>query len=232
VDPRKILTEVGVASVDALAAAPPARLEAVAVVHTRVSYAALHTAGRNVAAIAERASTHPDVELAVGKLADAGGRQRFGIWRAGRAHAFTRDAGGTITVEDAASWDWLGIDLTPWRDATTGDATLADGDAFEVTREGPYPDIFYRVATAFSNPTTQYPADIFLSFPDDVTVIGYLLPGAGELPAAAGFHGSLTRAATVSVVASQSFSLPPAIRSDDLADMFPALRGADASPDP
>jgi hypothetical protein len=225
IDPRRILTDVGVASVEALAATPPSHPEAVAVVHTRVSYAALHTAGRDVAAIAARTSTHPDVDLAVGKLpaADAG-RQRFGVWRAGRAHTFTRDAKGTITVEEAASWDWLGVDLAPWSDAVHGEATLSDRDAFEATRQGRYPDLFYRVATAFSNPAAQYPADIFLSFPDDVAVAGYIVPGAGEL-SAAGFHGSLTRAATLSVVASQSFALPPAVRSDELADMFPALRG-------
>jgi hypothetical protein len=231
VDPRDILTNVGVASVDTLAASSPSRLEAVAVVHTRVSYAALHTAGRDVAAIAARASTHPDVDLAVGKLpdgeADAGrGRQRFGVWRAGRAHTFMRDGDGTITVDAAASWDWIGVDLGPWRDAVTGRATLSDEDAFEATREGPYPDIFYRVATAFSSPAAQYPADIFLSFPDDVAVVGYIAPGVGEIPAASGFHGSLTRAATLSVVASQSFPLPAAVRSDNLADMFPVMRGA------
>jgi hypothetical protein len=227
VDPRDILKDVGVASVETLAAAPPSKLEAVAVVHTRVSYAALHTAGRDVAAIAARASTHPDVDLAVGKLSDAGpGRQRFGVWRAGKTHTFTRDADGTIEVEAAAAWDWLGADLGPRSDATTGNATLSDGEAFEATRSGPYPDIFYRVATAFSNPAAQHPADVFLSFPDDVAAIGYIVPGAGDLRAASGFHGSLTRAATLSVVASQSFSLPAAVRSDDLADMFPAMRGA------
>jgi hypothetical protein len=225
VDPRDILTDVGVTPVEALAATPPARLEAVAVVHTRVSYAALHTGGRDVAAIAERTSTHPDVDLAVGKLAGAGGRQRFGVWRAGRAHTFLRGDDGTVTVEAAASWDWLGLDLGPWTDAATGAATLTDREAFEATRQGPYPDVFYRVATAFSNPAAKYPADVFLSFPDDVAALGYIVPGAGGIRAASGFHGSLTRAATLSVVASQSFSLPPAVRSDDLADMFPALRG-------
>jgi hypothetical protein len=226
IDPRDILRDVGVASVESLAAEPPPRLEAVAVAHTRVSYVAVHTAGRDVAAIAERTSTHPDVDLAVGKLPDDGaGRRRFGVWRAGRAHTFARAADGTITVDAAASWDWLGVDLGRWRDAATGDATLSDRDAFEATRSGPYPDLFYRVATAFSNPAAQYPADVLLSFPDDVAARGFAVPGAGDI-AASGFHGSLTRAATLSVVASRSFPLPPAIRSDDLADLFPALRGA------
>jgi hypothetical protein len=224
VDPRTILTDVGVASVEALAATPPSSPEAVAVVHTRVSYAALHTAGRDVAEIAARTSRHPDVDLAVGKLPDASpGRQRFGVWRAGHAHTFTRDADGTITVEAVASWDWLGVDLSRSTDAVTGEATLSDRDAFEATRVGPYPDIFYRVATAFSNPAAQYPADVFLSLPDDAAVLGYLPPGAGDIHSA-GFHGSLTRAATLSVVASQSFSLPPAVRSDQLVDLFPALK--------
>jgi hypothetical protein len=227
VDPRQILIDVGVVPLDALpATATPDTLEAVPVVHTRVSYAALHTGGRNDAAIAARASTHPDVDLAVARLGQAGGAQRYGVWRAGHAHAFLRDAAGTITVENPAAWDWLGVDLSGFSDATGKSATLTDQQAFEATRTGPYPDIFYRVATAFSNPAAQFPADVFLSMPDDVASYGFSIPGTGDIRANAGFHGSLTRAATLSVLASQAFALPPAVRSDELADMFPALRGA------
>ncbi len=227
VDPKQILIDAGVTPIDSIPATPtPGRLEAVPVVHTRVSYAAVHTAGRNDAEIAARTSTHPDVDLSVARLpAAADGTARYGVWRAGKGHSFRRDAAGTITVETPAAWGWLALDFTPWLDATTGAAVFADRDAFEATRTGPYPDIFYRVATAFSDPAAKFPADVLLSMPDDVASFGFTVPGAGEIRAAAGFHGSLTRAATLSVVASQAFNLPAAVRTDDLADMFPAMRG-------
>ena len=91
VDPAQILTDVGVTSVDALSpataadatAAPP--LEAVAVVHVRVNYVALHAARHNVAEIAARTSRHPYVDLAVARLADdADGAQRVRRLAAGR----------------------------------------------------------------------------------------------------------------------------------------------------
>jgi hypothetical protein len=234
-DPVQILTDVGVASVDALspptaadAAAPPP-LEAVAVVHVRVNYVALHAARHNVVGIAARTSRHPYVDLAVARLADdAGGAQRFGIWRQGVFHRFSRDAAGTIVVDDPDVWCWLGMDFGPWRDARGAMARLTDRQAFDATVSGPYPDIFYRVATAFTHGAARFPADILLSMPDNVASYGFAIPGAvADVRAADGFHGALSRASTLSVVASDSKVLPPAVRSDDLADMFPILRGAD-----
>jgi hypothetical protein len=236
VDPAHILTDVGVASVDALspppaadAAAPAPPLEAVAVVHVRVNYVALHAARHNIVEIAARTSRHPYVDLAVARLADGdGATQRFGIWRQGELYRFSRDAAGTIVVDDPDAWGWLGMDLRPWHDAGGATATLADRQAFDATAAGPYPDVFYRVATAFTHPAARFPADILLSMPDDVASFGFEVPGAvADIRAADGFHGALSRASTLSVVASDSKLLPPAIRSDELADMFPMLRGAD-----
>jgi hypothetical protein len=103
------LTDVGVRAVDALTTpvftlttpigdtaggdSPP--LEAVPVVHVRVNYVAVHADRRNVPEIAERASRHGDVDLAVARLADAtDGAQRFGVWRHGERFTFSRDAAG------------------------------------------------------------------------------------------------------------------------------------------
>ena len=134
-----------------------------------MNYVALHAARHNVADIAARTSRHPYVDLAVARLADdAGGAQRFGIWRQGALHRFSRDAAGTIVVDDPDAWGWLGMDFGPWRDAGGATATLADRQAFDATVAGPYPDIFYRVATAFTHAAARFPADILLSMPDDV----------------------------------------------------------------
>ena len=241
VDPKQILTDVGVRAVDALTTpvftlttpagdtaggdSPP--LEAVPVVHVRVNYVAVHADRRNVPEIAERASRHGDVDLAVARLADAtDGAQRFGVWRHGERFTFSRDAAGLIVVDRPDSWDWLQLDFGAWRSADGATATLADRAAFEATHDGPYPDTFYRVATAFTNPAAEFPADILLSMPDDATSFGFTIPGAVvDVHAVDGFHGALSRASTLSIVASDSHPLPSAVRSDDLADLFPVLGG-------
>jgi hypothetical protein len=216
VDPRQILRDVGVTPVESLDVTPRS-MQAVAVVHTRVSYAALHAPRAQVAEIAARTSRHPDVDLAVARLGDGGaGPARYGVWRSGVAAYFRRDAAGAVTLEDPAAWAWLRAELP---------GTLTDREAFDATRDGPYPDLFYRVATAFTHPAAQFPADILLSMPDDVASAGETVLGAGEIRAVAGFHGSLTRAATLSVVASQAFIPPAAVRADELADLIPALAG-------
>jgi hypothetical protein len=227
VQPRDVLREVGVEPVDALSTDGEA-LQAVPVVHVRVNYVALHTLASRAAEIAERSSGSARVDLAVAPLAaaDQAGARRFGIWRRGERFVFARAAGGAITVEDPDRWSWLGVDLDPFVSADRATAQLEDRQAFALTLPGPYPDLFYRVATAFSHPAARYPANVLWSMPDDVASIGFEVPFAGEIRANAGFHGSLSRASTMSVVASEADGLPLAVRSDDLADLFPVLGGA------
>ena len=230
VDPMQILRDVGIEPVESLAAAnapaaTPRRLEAVPIVHVRVNYVALHAAARDVAAIAARSSGHPQVDLAVARVTDGGAAtaSRFGVWRRGQPFFFSRDAAGEIVIEEPDAWTWLGVDFTASRSADGRTARLGDRDAFQATLGSPYPDIFYRVATAFTHPAAQFPADVLLSLPDDVASYGFSVPGAGDARAVDGFHGSLSRASTMSVVASQEQALPPALRGDDLMDLFPAM---------
>ena len=62
--------------------------------------------------------------------------------------------------------------------------------------------------------------------PDDATSFGFTIPGAVvDVHAVDGFHGALSRASTLSIVASDSHPLHAAVRSDDLADLFPVLGG-------
>jgi len=231
VDANDILKATGVTPVDALGdgselaggAQPADAPRAVPVVHVRVSYVALHAEPRHVAEVAARTSRSPYVDLAVAPIDRATGW--YGVWRQGERHAFQRQADGTIVVADPARWSWLGADLGPFLSPDGGQALLADRDALSATMDGGYPDIFYRVATAFTHPAARYPADVLLSMPDDVASIGFQVPGAGAIRANDGFHGSLSRRATLSVLATESDPLPPVLRSDDLADRFPALRG-------
>ena len=222
VDPRQLLGEVGIRARRRVVArrerrrAAGAGPEAVPIVHTRVNYVALHAARADVAEIAVRSSRHADIDLAVARLPDgADGVGRYGIWRAGAASYFRRDAtSGRIVVEDPEAWSWLGVDLTRWCRHGGRAATLDDREAFEATAAGPYPDIFYRVATAFSHPASRFRADVLLSMPDDVASYGFNVPGAADIRAADGFHGSLSRASTLSVVASEAFGCrPPSART-------------------
>ena len=246
VEPRDVLRDVGVAPVDVLS--PDAPLEAVPIVHVRVNYVALHTHPGRVAEVAARSSTSASVDLAVAPLpaaavtADVSGdgdgdtvrataarvgadARWYGVWRKGQRYLFARDDDGAITVVEPARWDWLGAELSPFTSQDGRVATLTDQQAFAATLGSGYPDIFYRTATAFSDPAARHPADVLLSMPDDVASIGFEVPLAADIRANDGFHGSLSRAATMSVLASQTGSLPTSLRSDDLADMFPALAG-------
>jgi hypothetical protein len=236
VQPRDVLRDIGVNPVDALATADATdgRLEAVPIVHVRVNYVALHTRASQAAEIAARSSGSPRVDLAVAPLAasdhddasPATGTARFGVWRRGERFTFSRDGDGAITVDAPDRWDWLGVDLRPFTSVDRATAHLGDRQSFAATLSGPYPDLFYRVATAFSNPAARYPANVLWSMPDDVASIGFEVPLAGEIRANAGFHGSLSRASTLSVLASEAGGLPAAVRSDDLAELFPMLGGA------
>ena len=49
------------------------------------------------------------------------------------------------------------------------------------------------------------------------------LPGRPDAAFTAGFHGSLSRDATLSVLATQTGPLPPAVRAGDVVQLFPEL---------
>jgi hypothetical protein len=218
IDPHELLREVGVAPVEALG--DPANLEAIPIVHVRVNFVSVHTAPGQRAEVAARASRHRWVDLTAAPLDDDGESRRFAVFRRGERYAFQRRSDGTLVVEDAAAWAALGVKLAADPD---GSSRLSDQQAFAATVGGPYPDLFNRVASAFTNPTVRFPADVILSLRDDVASFGFHLPGTDDSLAVDGFHGALSRASSLSVVASQSRSLPPAVRADDLGDLFPAL---------
>jgi hypothetical protein len=218
VDPRDLLRQVGVEPVDSLGDA--GAVEAIPIVHVRVNFVSVHARPAMIDEVATRTSRHPWVDLSAAAL----GPDRFALYRAGLRYAFRRLSDGTAVIEDAPAWSALGLDLSPWTDAA-GVARIPDAEAFAATRLGPYPDLFHRVATAFTDPTVTTPASIILSLRDDVASFGFHLPGSGDHLAVDGFHGALSRASTLAVVASQTHQLPAAVRADDLIELFPALKG-------
>jgi hypothetical protein len=222
IDPRDLLRQVGVEPVESLG--DTGALEAIPIVHVRVNFVSVHARPALVDEVATRTSRHPWVDLSAARLADDGASHpRFALYRGGHRFAFSSLPDGTALVEDAPAWSALGLDLSRWTDPT-GLARVPDAEAFAATRLGPYPDLFHRVATAFTDPTATTPASIILSLREDVASFGFHLPGSGDHLAIDGFHGALSRASTLAVVASQSHLLPSAVRADDLLDLFPALK--------
>jgi hypothetical protein len=220
IDPRELLRQVGVTPVEAFG--DPGALEAVPIVHVRVNFVSVHTRPGQEAEVAARASRHRWVDLTAAPLPPAvDGQRRFGVFRGGRLYAFGRDDDdGGVRVEDPAAWADLGVALAADQD---GQARLTDEEARDATAGGPYPDLFHRVATAFTNPTVRFPASVILSLRDDVASFGFHLPGTDDALAVDGFHGALSRASSLSVVATEKRSLPREVRADDLVQLFPEL---------
>jgi hypothetical protein len=222
IDPRDLLRQVGVTPVESFG--PPGALEAVPIVHVRVNFVSVHTRPEMTEEVAARTSRHPWVDLTAAVLPAAGPLPRFALFRSGERFVFSREPDGTVVVPDAAGWRALGVELARWTEPASGAARIPDREAFEATRQGPYPDLFHRVATAFTDPTVRYPPTLILSLRDDVASFGFHLPGTGDSLAVDGFHGALSRASTLSVVASQGRDLPPAVRADDLGALLPGLQ--------
>ena len=228
VDPVGMLREAGVTPVESLSPAGSSAVEAVPVVHVRVTYVSLHTRDDMAAEVARRASRHRDVELAVaslGKGEDAADGQRFGIWRQGEGFFFWRRPSGGLLIEDARRFQSLGLKLPIARVSGDGSLAITDGEAFQISADSAYPDLFYRVATAFTHPAARFPGSVLLSLPEDVASFGFHIPGSGDGVAIDGFHGGLGRGGSLSVLASESMTPAPMVRSDDLVTMFPALGG-------
>lgn len=233
VDPRILLEESGVPSVERLFEWP--RLEAIAIVHVRVNFVSLHTHPSQAEDVAKRTSMHRWVDLTAVDLGAATMAaqevHRYGVFKKGHLLAFAKRANGDYIVERPDEWDaMLGTHLAL---PCTTDAepkcreqpiTLGDRESFERTHNDAYPDPFHRIETGFSDKTVQFPPQVMISMPDNVSSFGFHLPGGGDHASIDGFHGALTRGSSLSVLASQSTMLPPALRADDLLDTFPALR--------
>jgi hypothetical protein len=214
IDPREVMRRAGVQPVERLA--DGGGLQAVPVVHVRVTYVALHTRPERAADVAAALSSQPEVELAVADLGavEVGGQRgrRIALYRAGEAFTFVHLGDGQFVVDRPARWAALGLNLP----AGDGPARLDAAAAFAAGIDGPYPDLLYRAATAFTHPSVQHPAQVLLSLPDDVASFGFHVPGSGDGVAIDGFHGGLSRGGSVSVLASQSIAVPAAVRSDEL----------------
>lgn len=236
VDARALLRDADVRAVRSFAEGRRGRGPfAVPIVHTPVSYLALHTEAAQADEVARRVSEQPSVDLVLSPSspADAAsaaeGRRWFSVWQRGRralhvAYDAARDSYALRRDADLAA---LGLDLSA---SGTSPASLAehlelsDEQAFVAAREGRYPDLLYRLRSALTPVSNRYPAEVLVSFRRPYTSSGFRVPFSSvDEQARHGFHGSLDAGSSTGVLLSEERALPAAVRSDTVLELFPRL---------
>jgi hypothetical protein len=197
---------------------PAAGVFAIPIVHTRVTYLALHTHEERIADVAERVSNLESVEFATGRLAsprDAPpAREWYGIWAQGRlalAFGYIPETSSYVVRGDGAQF---GIPITS--------GIVRDEDLFDLTKDGRYPDLLYRIRTGLGTVGVEYPAQVLVSFRTGWGSVGFRLPG-GLADFSGGSHGAADDLSTLGVLVSDERELPDAVRADSLLTLFPRL---------
>jgi hypothetical protein len=201
---------------------------AIVIEHTRTTYVAVHTEDTQADEVARRISTNPKFDLVVSRAVAGAGEPmaaswpRVSIWRDGqRAAYFAFDPDHDVywlsrDLDQAA----FGLALPP---AADDFVPLSDQDLFDATMGQPYPDVFFRARTALEPVSVDHPAQVVASLKPDYVCLGYYAPGFGSA-GTAGSHGSLARISSEGILATQDRALPAYTRSDNVLEMFPALR--------
>jgi hypothetical protein len=201
---------------------------AVVIEHTRTTYAAVHTEDAQADEVARRISGNPKFDVVVSRSLPAtsdtlpAGWPRISIWKDGARVAYFAFDAGTNTYYLGAGFDGgaLSVSLPIGFDAFSA---FSDAQLFAATEGQAYPDLFFRARTALDPLSVQHPAQVMASLKTDYVCVGYqsfLFSAAGT----AGSHGSLARAGSEGILATQERTLLPFTRSDNLLDMFPDLR--------
>lgn len=201
---------------------------AIVIEHTRTTYVAVHTEEAQAGEVARRISTNAKFDLVVSRALPGAGEAlpdawpRVAIWKDGaRAAYFVFDADHDVywlagDLDQAA----LGVTLPLGADPFT---PFSDDALFAATMGEAYPDLFFRARTSLEPVSVDHPAQVVASLKTDYVCVGYKAPGFGSA-GTAGSHGSLARAASEGILASQDRALPQYTRSDNVLDMFPELR--------
>jgi hypothetical protein len=201
---------------------------AVVIEHTRTTYVAVHTEDSQADEVARRISTNPKFDLVVSRTLPAtnaalpAGLPQVSIWKAGARAANLAFDAGTNTYYLAAGFDQdaLGVSLPVGSGAFSA---FSDAQLFAATAGQAYPDLFFRARTALDALSVQNPAQVMASLKTDYVCVGYqssFFSAAGT----AGSHGTLARASSEGILATQERTLPPYTRSDNLLGMFPDLQ--------
>lgn len=230
VDFRDQLAAAGVTSVDSFEEADkvdgPA---AVPILHTRVTYIAIHARPRWVSEVARLASTCPAADLVFARGQAPGpdypGELRWvSAWREGNLVARFGYEAATDSYFLPADVDWAALDLpvTFAPGATYG--VFSDEALFALSAERTYPDFFFRARTAFEPIGQRFPPEVLVSFRHPFMSVGYAAPiGSANEVGTEGSHGAMDRLGSVGALLSEERTLPATVRSDNLLELFPNL---------
>jgi hypothetical protein len=233
VDLRDQLRAAGIATVDSLQEADahegPA---AIAILHTRTTYVALHARPHRVAEVARLASTCPAADLVFARTEappDVSEGAPFGLvwtgaWREGRLVARFGYEGGADRYWLPADVDWAALDLPIPFEPGKAWAGFSDEALFALSAERTYPDFFFRARTAFEAVSVEHPAEVLVSFRHPYMSVGYAVPvGDANNVGTEGSHGAMDRLGSSGALLSEERALPATVRSDNLLELFPRL---------
>jgi hypothetical protein len=200
----------------------------IVVEHTRTTYMAVHTEDAQADEVARRISTNPRFDLVVSRAVAVEGEPmpaswpRVSIWKDGaKVAGFAFDADLDVYWL-ARGFDGAALDVT-LQTGPDAHAPFSDDALFAATVGKAYPDVFFRARTALEPISVVHAAQVVASLEDDYVCLGFDAPGFGSA-GTAGSHGSLGRAASEGILATQDRVLPPYTRSDNVLALFPALR--------
>jgi hypothetical protein len=230
IDFRDQLKEVGVKSVDSMEDVDKEETPtAIPILHTRVTYVAIHTRPRWIDEVSRRASTCPAADLVFARGESPGpdfpeGLEWVSVWREGNLVArFGYDV-ATDSYVLPSGFDWVALDLPVTFNEGATYGVFGDEQLFSLSVDRTYPDFFFRARTAFEPVSVQYPSDIIVSYRHPFMSVGYQAPiaslnGVGT----GGSHGAMDRLGSIAALLSEERELPPVVRSDNLLEFFPAL---------
>lgn len=230
VDFRDQLSAAGVATVDSLEDADkvdgPA---AIAILHTRVTYVAIHARPRWISEVARRASTCAAADLVFARGEPLGpdfpeGLEWVSVWRDGNRLASFGYEAATDSYFLPSDADWAALDLPVTFAEGARYGVFNDEALFSLSVPRTYPDFFFRARTAFEPISVEFPSDVVVSYRAPYMSVGYQAPisslnGVGT----AGSHGAMDRLGSTAALLSEERELPPVVRSDNLLGFFPAL---------
>ena len=230
IDFRDQLDAAGVKSVESFEEADkvdgPA---AVPILHTRVTYIAIHARPRWVSEVARLASTCAAADLVFARGAaprpDYPGELRWvSAWREGNLVATFGYEAATDSYFLPADVDWAALDLPVTFTPGATHGVFSDEALFALSAERTYPDFFFRARTAFEPIGQRFPPEVLVSFRHPFMSVGYSAPvGSANEVGTAGSHGAMDRLGSVGALLSEERPLPATVRSDNLLELFPSF---------
>lgn len=239
VDPNNLVVfseemkKVGVEPVDSLKGKNPrGSVFAVPIDHVRLTYLTFHTLPELTEEVASRLSQLPQVDVAVAKIPNSSAQHFkyftsssnwYGIWENGKPvlrFGFV-PASNQYILDPSENFARFGIELSS---TDSEQLIISDDELFPKTKHSPYPDLFYKVRSVFSNTLQKYPGDVLVSLRPGYVSQGFKLPWGGKDFSLAGFHGSLLDSGCLGTLLTEERDLPDVVRSDTFLEMFPGMR--------